>query len=384
MEKKVVAVVLVFLLAGTATTLLTKLSNKQVSVGVDGDAHMFEHPFLQCWGLSLGEATCIIIFLVYDAIKKQSGTLDDSKKDEDHKFNPLLFIPPAILHLTCRIFTFIGLLLTSASSFQMLSSCNLVFTSILSKIFLKKTLPWYKWFAIFIVTSGVVIVGVGDLLMEEKEGSASSESNPVAGDIFIVVGMLFYAGQMTYEEKFVKKFKIKPMKAVGLEGSFALVILTIILVVFYFIPPQFGILKGERMENALDGFVQLSNNPTLMVSFICTTLALCICLVAGITITLKLSAVHRIVIDSGRAIIIWALSLAIGWQKFIWLQILGFLVMCVGVLIFNDILIGPGVRKLLKASGYKSSSYSASSSSKTTALDGKDNPTFVEMEDERL
>merc|ERR1719369_1209799 len=132
---------------------------------------------------------------------------------------------------------------------------------------------------------------------------------------------------MTYEEKFVKKFKIKPMKAVGLEGSFALVILTVILVVFYFIPPQFGILKGERMENALDGFVQLSNNAILMVSFIGTTLALCICLVAGITITLKLSAVHRIVIDSGRAIIIWAVSLAIGWQKFIWLQILGFLVM---------------------------------------------------------
>ena len=36
----------------------------------------------------------------------------------------------------------------------------------------------------------------------------------------------------------------------------------------------------------------------------------------------------------------WALSLAVGWQHFQPFQIVGFLVMCLGVLIFNDVLIG--------------------------------------------
>ena len=48
----------------------------------------------------------------------------------------------------------------------------------------------------------------------------------------------------------------------------------------------------------------------------------------------------RLVINSGRSVIVWAISLAVGWQTFQPLQIVGFLVMCLGVLIFNDILLG--------------------------------------------
>ena len=63
-------------------------------------------------------------------------------------------------------------------------------------------------------------------------------------------------------------------------------------------------------------------------------------LVCGIMITQKLSAVHRLVIDSGRPIFVWAISMALGWQHFQPLQIVGFILMVLGVLIFNDILIG--------------------------------------------
>ena len=321
--------------------MCVRFSNQQESVGINQESHPFQHPFLQCWGLSVGEASCFILFLVSNAFKKRNDIHEDSKKDDCSSFSPFLFIPAAILHLTSRILIFIGLLLTSASSFQMLSGCNLIFTCIFSRIFLKKSLPWYKWFAIFVITSGVVIVGVADLLMEKGNDSTcvSEDKDPVLGDAFVVMGMLFWAGQMTYEEKFVKKFNIKPLNAVGLEGSFALSILTALLVILYFIPPYFHILDGDRMEDALDGFVQLGNNPILLVSFIGTTLALCCSLIAGVIITRNLSAIHRIIIDSGRSIAVWAASLALGWQCFMWLQILGFLVMSVGVLIFNNILI---------------------------------------------
>ena len=312
------------------------MTNKQDSTGIDGTTRKFQHPVLQCWGLSLGEASCILLLLAYYALRKQP---DPQEKAEKRSFNPLLFIPAAILHLTSRVLCFLGLILTSASSFQMLSISNLIFTCLLSKIFLHKSLPWYKWFGICVITIGVVITGLGDMLLENQDDS-SSESNPVLGDIFIVVSMMIQACQMTYEEKFVKKYKIRPMKALGLEGSFSLLILTILLVIFYFIPPYFNILHGERMEDALDGFVQLGNNPLLLASFVGTCLALCCTLIAGITITSKLSAVHRIVMDTARSVFIWAISLALGWQSFMWLQILGFLVMTVGVFIFNDILIG--------------------------------------------
>ena len=329
-------------------------------MGRDGEEREFKHPVLQCWGLSVGEAGCILLFLALNFCKEQRQRRKEVEVKEKTPFNIFLFVPPAVLHLTSRIFTFIALTLTSASSFEMLTGTNLIFVSILSRIFLKKSLAWYKWFAILVISVGVVVVGISDMKSEEDEGHEDeSSSNPVLGDIFVVIAMVFYACQLTYEEKFVKKYNIAPMNAIGLEGSFAVAILSVMLIVLYFIPVKFDMEQvGGQLDDALDGFVQLGNNPILLTSFLLTTVALCFTLVAGINVTRKLSAVHRfnllyhmnithikfsilrLVINSGRSVIVWAISLAVGWQSFQPLQIVGFLIMSLGVLIFNDILLG--------------------------------------------
>ena len=271
-----------------------RLSNEQRSVGRDGEEREFKHPVLQCWGLSVGEAICILLFLAINFCKEQRQRKKETEVKEKTPFNIFLFLPPAVLHLTSRIFTFIALTLTTASSFEMLTGTNLIFVSILSRIFLKKSLAWYKWFAILVISVGVVVVGISDMKSEEEGSEDESRSNPVLGDIFVVVSQTFYACQLTYEEKFVKKYNIKPMNAIGLEGSFAVAILSVMLVVLYFIPVKFDMEQpGGQLDDALDGFVQLGNNPILLLSFLLTTLALCFTLVAGINVTRKLSAVHR-------------------------------------------------------------------------------------------
>ena len=63
---------------------------------------------------------------------------------------------------------------------------------------------------------GVAIVGAGDLIFTEEEAL-----NAILGDIFAVSAMVLWAAQLNYEEKFVKKFDIKPMKALGLKGMFS-------------------------------------------------------------------------------------------------------------------------------------------------------------------
>ena len=273
---------------------MSRLSNEQKSEGRDGEEREFKHPVLQCWGISVGEAGCFLLFLAINFCKEQKQRREETEAKEKTPFNIFLFVPPAVLHLTSRILTFIALTLTTASSFQILSGTNLVFVSILSRIFLKKSLAWYKWFAILVISVGVVIVGISDMKSEAEVSEEESSSNPVLGDIFVVVGMAFYAVQLTYEEKFVKKYNIKPMNAIGLEGSFAVAILSVMLVVLYFIPVKVDMEQpGGQLDDALDGFVQLGNNPVLLVAFLLTTVALCFTLVAGINVTRKLSAVHR-------------------------------------------------------------------------------------------
>ena len=58
---------------------------------------------------------------------------------------------------------------------------------------------------------GIIIVGVSD-------ENVNTERNPVLGDVLAITGMLFWAGQLTYEEKYIKKHDVSPIYALGLEG----------------------------------------------------------------------------------------------------------------------------------------------------------------------
>ena len=110
-----------------------------------------------------------------------------------------------------------------------------------------------------------MVVGTGDLLDNEEKAL-----NPIVGDVFAICAMAFWAAEMTYLEKFVKKYDVEPMKALGLNGVFSLMILTIMLFGFYFLEVPFDMGQPNGiMEDAIDGFIQLANNPKLLLSFIC-------------------------------------------------------------------------------------------------------------------
>ena len=53
-----------------------------------------------------------------------------------------------------------------------------------------------------------------------------------------------------------------------------------------------------------------------------------------------MSATTRMVLDSVRTLVIWGVSLAVGWQAFYPLQLIGFIILVTGMCIYNDIIIG--------------------------------------------
>lgn len=60
--------------------------------------------------------------------------------------------------------------------------------------------------------------------------------------------------------------------------------------------------------------------------------------------TRTVSATSRSTIDTSRTLFIWLVSLALGWESFKWLQVVGFALLVYGTFLFNDI-----VRPPLKA-----------------------------------
>ena len=144
----------------------SRYCNTLYSEGKDGKNHVFRHPFLQTWGLSVGEFACIFITLGWNFWKDyrsknvhKETTTENNNEVKDAKtqskaeleFSPFIFLPAAIFHQGSRCLIFMALIFTTASSYQILSGSNLIFACILSKIFLKKVLPWHKWIGVLII-----------------------------------------------------------------------------------------------------------------------------------------------------------------------------------------------------------------------------------------
>ena len=63
----------------------------------------------------------------------------------------------------------VGLLFVAASIYQMTRGALVLFVGLFSVIFLKRYLGLYKWFALFVVVSGVALVGLAGALEKQEK-----------------------------------------------------------------------------------------------------------------------------------------------------------------------------------------------------------------------
>ena len=79
--------------------------------------------------------------------------------------------------MTATSIQYIGLTLTYASSFQMLRGAVIIFTGILSVVFLRRRLEWFRWTGMILVIGGLVTVGLTDILFTPN-GKNSTQIQP--------------------------------------------------------------------------------------------------------------------------------------------------------------------------------------------------------------
>ena len=61
----------------------------------------------------------------------------------------------------------------------------------------------------------------------------------------------------------------------------------------------------------------------------------------GVAITKYATAAQRSTVDTSRTLLIWIFSLALGWESFLGLELLGFVLLVLGTLIYNEIYVVP-------------------------------------------
>ncbi|RXM34788.1 Solute carrier family 35 member F6 [Acipenser ruthenus] len=231
----------------------------------------------------------------------------------------------------------VALNMTSASSFQMLRGAVIVFTGLLSVAFLGRKLMVSQWIGIFITITGLLVVGLADFVSGEKD-EKHKLSEVITGDLLIIMAQIIAAVQMVLEEKFVYKHDVHPLRAVGTEGFFGFVILSLLLIPMYYIPAgHFGNNPRQVLEDSLDAFCQIGNQPMIVLALLGNIISIAFFNFAGISVTKEMSATTRMVLDSLRTVVIWAVSLAVGWERFNGLQVLGFIVLLVGAALYNGL-----------------------------------------------
>jgi len=366
------------LVTGSANTLTTKYADMQNVKGLDGIKTDFNHPFFQTAGMFLGESLCMLVFLFAtmqqrrerrrllsnhgterqpllndhaaskeDAPTTHATTAKDSKQQPEanktkKKFQPLLFVLPALCDMTGTSCMYIGLTLTSASIYQMLRGSVVIFTGILSVLFLKNKQYKFHWLGMLLVLVGTILVGVASIIDPDDDDSdsdsSSSTSKTIMGNGLVVFAQVLTAFQMVVEEKFIVAQDVMPIGVVAFEGCFGFTIISCLLVVFYFLPGLDGLSNDSKhFENSLDAFVQLSNSLPLLLATAGSVLSIAFFNWFGVSITQSLSASHRMVLDSVRTMVVWAFDLAVFGTSFAWLQLVGFVVLLAGTIIYNEV-----------------------------------------------
>jgi len=316
----------VMLITGTANTILMKyMCTKEVPTGPHAAAVGFDHPFFQTVLMMIGELLCLGAFY---ASRK-------SVKKDEKSVPAWVFLVPCACDWSATTLVNASYMFLAASVVQMTRGAIVIFTCAFSMIFLGRRQEKFHFLGVMLVAMGLTIVSLSAL---HKGGPVvlGSNSHVLTGLAFTIGAQIFQASMLVYEEKVMKHadYHVEPMQMVGMEGFWGCIIGVFLLI---------G-LNITGIEDSRGAIYQMTSSMPLAISIIGSIFSIAFFNWSGVTVTQKASATARSTIDSSRTILIWVVELALHWNKFNAEQMLGFVFLASGTMIYNQIIVLPGMR----------------------------------------
>lgn len=309
---------LLMLVTGALNALLMKHQHMQQSpMTAGGEPEHFSHPFLQASFMMVGECLCLLVYL---------ATRDRAEVEASSAVPKWIFLVPCCCDWLATALICMGYALIAVSVAQMCRGAVVIFTCLLSVVFLGRRQHGFHMLGVAMVVLGITLVSMSALM----SGGAQS-SGVLLGIALCVFAQIFQASMYVYEEKIMAQYAVQPLQVVGWEGAFGMVIGAAVLTVLY--PMGYA--------NTPGAFHQMSVNRVLTLSVTASVFAVAVFNFAGATVTKRSSAVARSTIKISSTIIIWMVELYMGWNTFSYLQFLGFIFVACGTLVYNKIIAVP-------------------------------------------
>jgi drug/metabolite transporter (DMT)-like permease len=279
---------------------------------------------------------------------------------------------PACCDITGTTLMNVGLLFVAASIYQMTRGALVLFVGVFSVIFLKRKLYLYHWFSLFLVVLGVGLVGLAGAIFSGDKNPAepilpghgdktehelfkaamymardvvAQAAEPavlhtVLGIFLIAFAQVFTATQFCLEEWILENYALEPLKVVAWEGSFGLLVTLLGQLILHFTVGTSSA-GTDGYFDAREGYREVFDNKAILVTSFLIMLSIGGFNFFGLSVTRTISATSRSIIDTCRTLFIWIVSLALGWESFKWLQVMGFALLVYGTFMFNDLVRPP-------------------------------------------
>ena len=365
--------ILLMIITGSTNTIFNKIIQN-----LKGKGELFQqHHWFITFGMFVGELFSIFyyIFIIYRRKKEdtenENSSEEDEQKNEEKKAKKIpvptnfIFSISALCDLLGSTLHTFGLTFLTSSIYQMLRGFELFFICLLSKVILKNEIYSHHYLGIVTLILGLSIVGINSIIIEEEDKNEAKGS--IAGIILLFLGEFFNSIQYTIQEKFIKKYIIHPSQLVGFEGLWGIIMYIILLIAFqniscdnwkselregicFYYRENITYIENSNnksyIEDSKFALEQMWDNKKLLILYIFFVVSIALYNLVGIKLTELVTSTHRVVVDEARIVFIWLFFIFFkeveGTQEeFHYLQLIGYIFIVIGTIIYNEILVIP-------------------------------------------
>ena len=345
------------LLFGTATVTIQKFIFDVESVGRGGEVHQFKKPWFQTESMFIGMLSCLIVYEIIRCSRKMKAAKktdaeaqltatpveDDSIQHWKHYF---YVAAPAMCDLIATSLMNIGLFYLDASIWQMLRGSMVIFSAILTMIFLKRKYYCYHWFGITLVTIGLVTVAGASLCRNGESGKKATTGQIIMAICLVVGAQIVQASQIVIEEYLLKNVKAAASLIVGLEGLWGGLVGALIIWAVHNTGTSNPLVAEVFHEDSIDTFIMIGKSPLLIWLVIFYILCILFYNLFGMMVTQTFSAVYRTIMEAVRTLCIWIVNVIIhfflpkfgeplDWATII--ELIGFAILLTGNFTYNKV-----------------------------------------------
>jgi len=338
---------------GCLNTICSKIQFTMVVEGFDGTPKNFEKPFFATFTMFVAMTVVLFYHLAGVGRPKKSDNqqtlLDEPKISEFKAF--MLISVPATFDLLATGLMLWGLLLMSASIYQMLRGSMIIFSSLIRTFVFGKVLTKFEWCGVLICVGGITAVGASTILNQgfQQPGKQVSVAESYLGIFLVIIAQVLQAGQMVVEEKLLKDVKLPPLQIVGYEGLWGLLEFMVVFPVLQALPGS----DNGHFEDYKESFYMVYNSwdlkmLILVYLFSCSTMN-----ISSVMVTYAFNAIHRTMLEATRTSAIWIVGLTVHyyvsstiafgekWLPFSWMEAMGFVLLLVGQATYGQVIRWP-------------------------------------------